>query len=626
MKKISRKLLTIITIIICSVIGFSWLAITVIQDITPETGEIYVLGYKDNFPVEAKINGSWEGIMPRLFDEIEKQTGITFAYVEDGGNREELISNQQVEIIGALTTQEGENLVEHYNIILSEPLFCYNELEYHIGFSAGLSEQHRQSIEQALNEIDAFSRTEFALESAQTKRFYLPFEIYLILLLLIIALVMTLVSDFTTKKSLVAAQKEIDEGVVSGGIKNYSFFKNKIDELKKTSLIHLKYVALLEFDNSNVKWFYGEKESESHLKNTFEVVAKTLNHDEFVARLSENNLLMIFNAKSNQEVGDKIEDIFKKINANLAYKLNNINMPLVIGICKLDLIEDEDISVARILRYSIEMAKNESCTIKICDNEMISNLQEVTTLGRELIEQTDLSEFVVYALPVIEVETNKITGVKALARWEHPTKGLLQPKLFLKQFEMSGKVVELNYRIFDYICEHINKLDLEKNKQFFVTCEMSLLNLQDPKFKIRVLESLSKHKVARDILNIEIKSKYIDKQSPTVIQNLEFLKSTGIKLSIGDFSGKHTSLALFPEHGVESLVLDPMVLNDAQSIYGIKLIEAAIMAARSLNIKIEAKKIETKEQEIAIKKLKIDNASGYRYFKPVPFSELAQIL
>ncbi len=626
MKKFSRKLLTIITIIICSVIGFSGLAITVIQDITPETGEIYVLGYKDNFPVEAKVNGNWEGIMPRLFDEIEKQTGITFAYVEDGGKREQLISNQQVEIIGALTTQEGENLAEHYNIILSEPLFSYNGLEYHIGFSVGLPEQHRQSIEQAINEIDAFSRTELALESAQTKHFYLPFEIYLILLLLTIVLVMTLVSDFGTKKNLVVAQKELDEGVASGGIKNYSFFKNKIDELKKTSLIHLKYVALLEFDDSNVKWFYGEKESEIHLKNTFEVVAKALNHDEFVARLSENNILMIFNAKNNQEVGDKIKDIYKKINANLAYKLNNINMPLVIGICKLDLIEDEDIGIVRILRYSIEMAKNENSTIKICDDEMISNLQEITTLGRELIEQTDLSEFVVYALPVIEVETNKIAGVKALARWEHPTKGLLQPKLFLKQFEMSGKVVELNYRVFDYVCEHINKLNLEKNKHFSVTCEMSLLNLQDPKFKIRVLESLAKHKVVRDILNIEIKSEYIDKQNPAVIQNLEFLKSSGIKLSIGDFGGKYACLSLFSERGVESLVLDPMVFNDAQSIDGIKLIEAVIMAARSLNIKIEAKKIETKEQETTIKKLKIDNASGYRYFKPVPFGELAQIL
>ncbi len=626
MKKFSGKLITIITIIVCSLVGVSGLVVSVIRGSVPEKGDIYVLGYKDNFPVEAKVRGSWEGMMPRLFDEIENQTGITFAYVEDGGKREQLISNQQVEIIGALTTQEGENLAEHYDIILSEPLFSYNGLEYHIGFSSALPEQLRQDIEQALNEIDEFKRTELALEYAETGHYYLPPYVYIAMSLAVFVVAMTMISNSTTKKSLDVAQKEINEGVVSGGIKNYSFFENKIEELKKTSIIHLKFVALIEFDNRNVKWFYGEQEAERHLKSTFEVILNALNQDELVARLSENNLLLIFDAKSNQEAEDRIKVISEKININLAYKLNKLNMPLVVGICKLDLIGDKFKSIVQILRYSIEVAKNENSTIKICDNEMISNLQEITTLGRELIEQTDLSEFVVHVLPVIDVETNKIIGAKALARWEHPTRGLLQPQLFLKQFETSGKVVELNYRTFDYVCEHINKLNLEKNKQFFVTCEMSLLNLQDPKFKIRVLESLAKHKVVRDILNIEIKSEYIDKQNPAVIQNLEFLKSSGIKLSIGDFGGKYACLSLFSERGVESLVLDPMVFNDAQSIDGIKLIEAVIMAARSLNIKIEAKKIETKEQETTIKKLKIDNASGYRYFKPMPFSELAQIL
>ncbi len=624
MRKKSGKTITLITVIVCSLIGISGLIVNLTRNNMTETGDIYVLSSTDNFPIEAKIRGRWEGIIPQFFEEIEKQTGLKIAYIEDNGKREELISNQQIDIIGAITTKEGENLAEHYGITLSEPLFSYQGLEYHIGYSATLPQQTKQDIEDVLNNFDEFSRLELVLDYVELDHESIPPYIYILIAIAFFLIVMTLISNSTTKRDLGIVEKELREGVVLGGIKNLAYFEKTLQEAKEISLKHLQYVAILNFDNTNVSWFYGEKEAEKLLGLVFNVVTTNLNKDEFSARLSENDLLIRFFSKSEHEAKEKIEILTNKIRTWLAYKHKSLSLPITSGVCKLDLIEDDTKNVVRILRYTVDTAKKENKSLLLCDKEMIENLYEITTLGRELIEQTNFSDFTIHVMPTIDANTKKIMGAQALARWEHPTKGLLQPQLFLSQFETSGKVIELNYRIFDHVCEKLANVEKDKVKGLSFSCSMSLLNLQDSNFKIRIYESLSKYKVPKDLLNIIIKSKSIKQQNSTIINNLKFLETSGIKITIANFGDNSTNIAMFSQLKIESVTLNPVFLDIASTDSGKKFVDTIMTALHALDIKIIASKIETKEQEIISEKIGVDNLSGYKYYKPMPFEEFVK--
>ncbi len=629
MKKNQWLLFTIITVVICTVAAFAMLFTTNYfnYDDPLLEGDVYIIGNTDNFPIEAKINGHWAGMLPETYKYIEQQTGIEFQYMDSSDGWESMISNEQAEIIGAITTQEGENLAEHYDVVVSEVLFQYAGLDYHIGYTSLASQEMIDTINLAISDITAFNKAEVALKVAvgiYNER--IPDWIILVLTIGLIIFVMLQIFVASTNKKLNSTQKEIKESTLVQGVKNTAYFEKIFTGLQKTKTHHLYYACLIEVDNTSTQWFFGDEAGKNAIVNTHGLIGELIGKDFVLARESENTFLLTFPAGGENVANTILEDIVEKLNEEISKLNSTVNMHVYVGACQLSDIEGGFQTLLQVLRYSLVTAKESNKSMVFADAQMIKGLLEMTSLGRDLIQEDAFSDFVVHLLPTIDTKTNKISGAHALVRWEHKTKGLLQPSAFLDQFESSGRVKELNYRVFELICKYFGELDAEKIKDKCITCNMSMANLEDSDFSVKIDDCMKEYNIPNGVLGIEITSGLSAKMTKTVSDNIKFLKERNINIVITRFGNENASFPLLSEYKADYVKLDPVYLDTASTKDGAVLVSYIVKLIHLMDIKVICERIETPIQEKTFKALNVDCISGYRFFRPMPTNEFITLI
>ncbi len=629
MKKNQWLLFTVITIVICTVAAFAMLFITnyLNYDDPLLEGDVYVIGSTDNFPIEAKINGRWIGMLPETYKYIEQQTGIEFQYMDSSDGWESMISNEQAEIIGAITTQEGENLAEHYNVVASEVLFQYAGLDYHIGYTELASQEMIDAINLAVGDMTALNKVEVALKVAvgiYSER--IPDWVILAFAIGAIVVVMLQIFMLLTRRKLIYTQKEIRESTVIQGVKNTSYFEKIFTKLQKTKTHHLYYACLIEVDNTSTQWFFGDEAGKKAIDNTHSLIGELIGTDFILARESENTFLLTFPAGGENTAKTILKEIIEKLNEEIAKLDHTVNMQVYVGACHLSDVEGGFQTLLQVLRYSLVMAKEKNKHMMFADAQMIKSLLEMTSLGRDLIQEDAFSDFVVHLLPTIDTKTNKISGAHALVRWEHKAKGLLQPSAFLDQFESSGRVKELNYRVFELICKCFGELDAEKIKDKCITCNMSMANLEDSDFSVKIDDCMKEYNIPNGVLGIEITSGLSAKMTKTVSDNIEFLKERNINIVITRFGNENASFPLLSDYKADYVKLDPVYLDTAATKDGAVLVSYIVKLIHLMDIKVVCERIETSMQEKTFKALNVDCISGYKFFRPMPASEFITLI
>ncbi len=629
MKKNQIMLFTIITAVICTVASFVMLfAINYFNDDDPLLeGDIYVIGDADNFPIEAKIDGRWIGMLPETYKYIEQQTGMEFQYIDSSDGWESMISNEQAEIIGAVTTQEGENLAEHYDVAVSEALFQYEGLDYHIGYTTLATQEGIDAINLVVSDMTAFDKVEISLKvAAGVYSERIPDWIMLVLVIGLIIVVMLQIFMSVTHKKLESTQKEIRESTVVQGVKNTAYFEKVLDNLRKTKAYHLYYACLIEIDNTSTQWFFGDEAGKNAMVNTHELIKELINAEVILARESENTFLLTFPAGGENAANIILEEIIEKLNEELVSLDSAVNMHVYAGACQLSDIEGGFQALLQTLRYSLVTAKENNKSLVFADAQMIKSLLEMTSLGRDLIQEDAFSDFVVHLLPTIDTKTGGISGAHALVRWEHKTKGLLQPSAFLEQFESSGKVKELNYRVFELICKYFGELDAEKIKDKCITCNMSMANLEDSDFSNKISTYMKEYDIPHGVLGIEITSGLSAQMTKTVADNIDFLKERNINIVITRFGTENASFPLLAEYKANYVKLDPVYLDTASTKDGAVLVSYIVKLIHLMGIKVVCERIETPIQEKTFKVLNVDCISGYKFFRPMPASEFITLI
>ncbi|HZP72739.1 MAG TPA: EAL domain-containing protein [Gaiellaceae bacterium] len=243
----------------------------------------------------------------------------------------------------------------------------------------------------------------------------------------------------------------------------------------------------------------------------------------------------------------------------------------------------------------------------------------------ELRRALDEQELILHYQPKVAFATGEISGVEALVRWQHPSRGLLYPNEFLSYAEHTG----LNRVLTSYVLEKALRQRQrwqEEALELNVAVNITMYDLLDPSFPDDVQHLLEITNVDPTNLELEITETSIMSDASRVRDNLQQLHALGVRIAIDDFGSGYSSLAYLMNLEVDTLKIDKaFVLGMSNGGRNASIVKTIIDLAHVCDLKVVAEGVETQEDWQTLNNHGCDTAQGFLISKPVSPDSLAKL-
>jgi diguanylate cyclase (GGDEF)-like protein len=247
-------------------------------------------------------------------------------------------------------------------------------------------------------------------------------------------------------------------------------------------------------------------------------------------------------------------------------------------------------------------------------------------LVAELRSALDGHEIVAHYQPQADLRTGEIIGVEALARWEHPLRGLLMPIDFVGVAEQSGLVRPFTLRMLDLAVAECARWAAQ-GRPVSVAVNLAARSLLDRQLPHDVAAVLARHHLPPDRLVLEITESTATSELEVVEDVLGRLRRLGVALSVDDFGTGYSSLAFLQRTKVNELKVDrSFVVGMLDSDSDMALVRTTVQLAHSIGARAVAEGVEDPALAEALRALGCDMAQGYWLSRPVAAEHIRQLL
>jgi diguanylate cyclase (GGDEF)-like protein/PAS domain S-box-containing protein len=256
------------------------------------------------------------------------------------------------------------------------------------------------------------------------------------------------------------------------------------------------------------------------------------------------------------------------------------------------------------------------------DHEMRAELAARVRIEAELRDALELEQINPHYQTIVSVADGAAVGVEALARWEHPERGLIPPAEFIPIAEEQGVIGDLGRRMLREACRDAHEWRLGGDRAF-VSVNISPVELMREDVPRAVEEALDASGLPAALLQIEVTENFLIDDTAQIRPVLARLKRLGVRLAIDDFGGGTSSLS-----SLSALPLD-VIKIDRSFIKALDrrgedhaIVTAVISLAEELELEVVAEGVETERQHSMLRELGCPFAQGYLYSKPIPKEKL----
>ena len=248
----------------------------------------------------------------------------------------------------------------------------------------------------------------------------------------------------------------------------------------------------------------------------------------------------------------------------------------------------------------------------------VSRLQVETDL-RNAIEN---KEFTVFYQPIIALGTGRINGFEALARWRHPSRGLLNPDQFIRVAEDTGMIREIGRFILDGACRQMALWQRQFGQAApLVMCvNVSASQFAQADLAAEIEAILRETGLRPSSLKLEITESAFIGDVATAEATLKRLQAIGVKWSIDDFGTGYSSLSYLHRLQADTVKVDrSFVSRIGAEAKGSEMVGAIVALAHNLGMDVVAEGVETVEQLSELRALGCGHAQGFYFSRPVDF-------
>jgi len=254
-------------------------------------------------------------------------------------------------------------------------------------------------------------------------------------------------------------------------------------------------------------------------------------------------------------------------------------------------------------------------------------------LTRDLRQALDDQEFFVAYQPIVSLESDRIVGLEALVRWEHPTRGTLPPDDFISAAEESGQIIEIGRWVLREACRQLVAWTDANvaSPDLTMSVNLSVRQIQDAAIADDIAAALRDSGLNGRRLTLEITENILVEDSEAVIGRLAAIRALGVRIAIDDFGTGFSSLAYLSRLPIDVLKIDRsfierMTGGSSGGSSDVAVIEAAIGLAERLGLATVAEGIERSTQTDRLLQLGCELGQGFLYARPATAEQTAALL
>ncbi len=261
------------------------------------------------------------------------------------------------------------------------------------------------------------------------------------------------------------------------------------------------------------------------------------------------------------------------------------------------------------------------------EEEMNREAQLRVALDRELRRALDERQFVLHFQPLLDLRTGRIVGAEALARWQHPVRGLVAPSEFIPVAEELGLIEQIGEWVLREACTRFVAWRTAGLPLEHVSVNVSPRQFRRRDFLELVDGVLRDVGIAPERLQLEITETVLIDRSGAADATLAQLARLGVQLAIDDFGTGYSSLSYLKRLPVTTIKLDRSFIRDVATNEDASAIARSLIAmVHALRKEIVAEGVETPEQLALLGKWACDAIQGYHLSRPVPAEEFVRFV
>jgi len=240
-------------------------------------------------------------------------------------------------------------------------------------------------------------------------------------------------------------------------------------------------------------------------------------------------------------------------------------------------------------------------------------------LAEDLRAGIERGELELYYQPQVEIRTGRILGLEALVRWNHPTRGLVMPSIFIPIAEKSAIILQLGAWVLDAACAQLAQWKANGIAPQTLAINVSGIQLRRIEdFERDIAASLAKWKIEPGAIELELTETVLMEASQKHSEALQRLRSIGLNIAIDDFGTGYSSLHYLSVYPVNRLkIAQELIFRVPDDARNATVVRAAIRLAHELGIEVIAEGIETDAQLRFLLSAGCSLAQGYHYGRPV---------
>jgi diguanylate cyclase (GGDEF)-like protein len=432
--------------------------------------------------------------------------------------------------------------------------------------------------------------------------------------------------------------RQIDEATFSAthdaltGLPNRAQFKEHLNRAAKRAtrahtLLGLMYLDLDRFKVVNDS--LGHEFGDRMLVAVANRLASCMRATDTVCRMSGDEFTIIMeNLDSAQEAALLAERLMAQFAEPFNVSGREIVVSLSIGISIYPtdtshvgrLMEDADAAMYR----AKQLGRND---FVFYTRELNAQAMQRLELELDLRQALKNDEFVLYYQPRISTATGMVVGIEALLRWQHASRGLLEPCDFIPMLEDTGLVNSVGEWVIDQSCKQCKALQEEGHADLGISVNVSSRQFHSRTLVASVQRALANSGLPASDLELELTESILVEDTEQAVALLNDLKELGVVLSIDDFGTGYSSLSYLMYFPIDHLKIDRSFVRDITTNKEHAMLTSAITAmAKNLNLGVVAEGVETREQLQFLKTLGCHEMQGHLFGKPVSAEDLRRFL
>ncbi len=233
----------------------------------------------------------------------------------------------------------------------------------------------------------------------------------------------------------------------------------------------------------------------------------------------------------------------------------------------------------------------------------------------------------VYYQPIYSTAQKKFISCEALLRLRSPQLGFISPAVFMPVAERNGAVIEIDSFVLSSVCRMLSETEAVNLGLEFVEVNLSVVDCIQANLSDNVINTLKKFDVKPDQINLEVTETFEEGITSIMDENIDKLSKHGVSFSMDDFGTGYSNLARISSLPVDIFKLDKSIIQSAfESGTSYMVLMNLIKLIKSLDKKIVAEGVETKEQADQIIRFGCDYIQGFYFAKPMPRDKFLEFL